>query len=431
VTLRSAGMPDLVLQAGVRVAAHCSKHTKGTGAEEEEGDLGPRYAFLDAGAAVGCDGGPEVSHEAVAVCARKRTVGVAAESSLFGGGDGGGDGDSPAAAWFSALLGVPAALLRAADVPNREAPAASTAPPPNYSALLTSASASQTPLSPSSSLVPALPSVPLEAAQPPSVSSSFSNEAPFLLISSRSVALLNQAMKRALLQRKHAPYKNHPCGVANEGSDTGAVKANTEREREEEDEAEVELVTARNFRPNFVAGGNDGGLAAPHDVDAHVEDRWASLAIGRYADVKGAQSEGVEAASAAVVCGGTGNSERGWQGVQFTAIGDCARCAMVDVHYPANMAEADGANGANGRGKSVSAEAEVAGLRRTSALRTLASYRRRHAQIVFGRYLAAAPPPGAASSDSADTGPPHTGKVLLQWIAEGDAIEPLSYCGLV
>jgi hypothetical protein len=406
------------------------------GAEEEEGDLGPRYAFLDAGAAVGCDGEPELSHEAVAVCARKRTVGVAAESSFFDGGDGGGDGDSPAAAWFSALLGVPAALLRAADVLNREAPAASTAPPPYYSTLPTSASAlaSQTTPSPSSSLVPALPSAPLEAAQPPSASSSFSNEAPFLLISSRSVALLNQAMKRALLQRKHAPNKNRPGGVANEGSDEGAVKAYTEREREEEDEAEVELVTARNFRPNFVAGGvegNDGGLAAPRDVDAHVEDRWASLAIGRYTDVKGAQSEGVEAAGANVVCGGTGNSERGWQGVQFTAIGDCARCAMVDVHYPATMAEADGANGANGRGKSVSAEAEVAGLRRTSALRTLASYRRRHAQIVFGRYLAAAPPPGAASSDSADTGPPHTGKVLLQWIAEGDAIEPLSYCGLV
>jgi len=85
-------------------------------------------------------------------------------------------------------------------------------------------------------------------------------------------------------------------------------------------------VTPMHFRPNLVVGG---GVGTEWLTAAHEEDRWEQI----------------------TVCSAV-----------MRVVGDCARCAMVDID-PRTGQQASG------------------------TLRTLASYRRRHAQIVFGRYL--------------------------------------------
>ena len=88
--------------------------------------------------------------------------------------------------------------------------------------------------------------------------------------------------------------------------------------------------------------------------------------------------EGCEGPSGAVAIGG----------VPFTVTGSCARCAMIDLDPETGDVQR----------RRRSKEAAKPG-RRVSALRVLASYRRRHSEILFGRYLALA----GASPDLACT----------------------------
>jgi len=494
VTIRAAGMPDLFLEAGVRVARPPHKETTtrddpgDVHSSVKKDDVGEnefqQYAHLDATEEDSCGSNDIGPSEAVAVCSKKQTIGVPSKSALYAitkdlkGENAGTDqsvddstisGDS-ASAWFSTLLGIPAALLRASDLPtsrekkgsNRDASIA-----PRSDTMIDSS-----PQSPSSKASASVPSSRDQEAAAAAVSTTFSNEAPFLLISSRSVALLNQAMNRALAQNSKeilgAKQQQQEQGL---GTDGESAKETAEHE---EQQPEVELVTARNFRPNLVVGsnfgsGDDDGFATTHNsqVDAHAEDQWASLAIGcstysrsfeksdkqpnSSADHKATDQEddighvqdNEDSNGKSYKSSDTRRRKSSSRGVRFVALGDCARCAMVDVHYPKSLED----NSTNGDGVSSSSsmtsttssseKAQQQQQHRSSALRTLASYRRRHAQIVFGRYLAALPPAlPKISPEEAPTEPlgaaadsiPKTRKVPLQWIAEGDEIEPLSYC---
>jgi hypothetical protein len=495
VTMRAAGMPDLILEAGVRVKM--PPHKDDTSMEDDLNDTDagqndinddqaqPQYAYFDVDEEVSCCGNRNGS-EAVAVCSKKQTIGVPSKSAIYTGDNKESDDDDnggtnqgsrdrtipgdAASAWFSTLLGTPAALLRASDLPTSCEKKTSS-----RDASIVPRSDTMINAGPSSNSISESELTLASPQSPSAASTTFSNEAPFLLISSRSVSLLNQAMNRALPQNNN---KNSSSG-SHEDSDcsrtingTSINGGNTQKVADKEEEPpEVELVTARNFRPNLVVGSSlglgkdDDGFATPHhQVDAHAEDQWASLAIGCSSRCSNSLQENHNEARSTTDDRTSGNdnvndygkshstsSNKGrnndpCRGVRFVALGDCARCAMVDVHYPESLDEKAANDDDVSSNASKAAKSEVARQHRTSALRTLASYRRRHAQIVFGRYLAALPPlpsPSMAPSSSplspslsggASTGAfaaaddvPNTRRVLLQWIAEGDEIEPLCY----
>ncbi len=163
-----------------------------------------------------------------------------------------------------------------------------------------------------------------------------------------------KAVDRWRLQRKHEPQV-HPGGHdQGSGGSTGPSLSPPTPAPTPQLQYDEPLFSARNFRANFVVGdgiggaGGQDGLAAPHS-----EDTWRAVSIG---------------------------------GVPFAVTGSCARCAMIDL---------DPETGDVQRRR----QSKAAKGRRVSALRVLASYRRRHSEILFGRYLALA----GASPDLACT----------------------------
>ena len=301
--------------------------------QEPDGPRGERAAFL------AVNSGDEGA-ETVAVCSAKSCG--AAEAS------------AEASAWFSELLGVPARLLRVAGPFGGSSDSALPSTSPSSSSSSTSSTSSS------------------------SSSSSFSNEGAFLLVSEQSVGLLDAVMQQQLRdqQLRDAEKKGQQRGNCGEGGGGAGGRV-------------TPLVTARNFRPNFVVGGSaPDGLGSPH-ADAHAEDGWGSLSVG---------------------------------GVAFAATGDCARCAMVDLRPPAQpkQPKKPGGAAASGSGEAPSVASNVA---RAGVLRSLASYRRRHADILFGRFLTALSP-----SVDAGIGGPERPKgaavVELRWVSEGDEVVP-------
>jgi len=112
------------------------------------------------------------------------------------------------------------------------------------------------------------------------------------------------------------------------------------------------FVSSRHFRPNLVVRvvADDGGWVEP----GHTEDAWTQLTL----------------------------TDRN---VTFEAVGQCARCSMVDVD-------------------------PSTGMKNGEALRALAEYRRQNGQILFGIFLR-----GASTNELDDAGP---------FLEEGDLI----YC---
>ena len=194
---------------------------------------------------------------------------------------------------------------------------------------------------------------------------SFSNEAALLLVSSASVKLLNTVLHE--MHQGRARHGGDDRGTGHDGHDghdrtrapsEAALAVPPATAPDPYDLPLPQYVTARNFRPHLVVGG---ALSPPLEPGAgpglgrgalrpHAEDGWGVLAVA---------------------------------GARFTVVGDCARCAMVD-RDPASGAPAPG------------------------PLKALASYRRRHADIVFGKYLAVDPATDPAAA--------------LGWIEEGAVV---------
>lgn len=168
---------------------------------------------------------------------------------------------------------------------------------------------------------------------------SFTNEAQFLLVSSASVAHLNEL----IAQQVDLEY-----AFCFEGARSDRC-----------------YVTLENFRPNLVV---DGGMA-------HQEDLWERVEL---------LVEGEEQAQDGAEAGAGKGGERGI-GLQVT--GPCARCSMVNIDHRVATATAgkggEGGGGTGERGSSAASAAHVAPV-----LKTLASYRRDMSSIYFGQFLA-------------------------------------------
>lgn len=162
----------------------------------------------------------------------------------------------------------------------------------------------------------------------------FTNEAQFLLISSASVAHLNDL----IAQQVDLDYALCYEGVRSDRC----------------------YVTLENFRPNLVI---DGGVA-------HQEDLWKSVDV-----LPGDRDEG----------GDQGREVGLEMGVRLKVTGPCARCSMVNIDHRCDLS----ASKKKCSGPAMTSDDEkVLPAQVAPVLKMLASYRREKANIYFGQFLA-------------------------------------------
>jgi len=168
---------------------------------------------------------------------------------------------------------------------------------------------------------------------------SFTNEAQFLLVSSASVAHLNELISQQMDLEYEFCY---------EGARSNRC-----------------YVTLDNFRPNLVV---EGGVA-------HQEDLWERVEL--LVDEEVADKDGGE---------GRTCSKKGERGIRLQVTGPCARCSMVNIDQrmsPATAGKDGGKGGPEEQGLPTADPAHLAPV-----LKTLASYRRENSNIYFGQFLA-------------------------------------------
>eukprot|EP00624_Nannochloropsis_granulata_P003235 evm.model.NODE_2639_length_36550_cov_21.569138.7 len=170
---------------------------------------------------------------------------------------------------------------------------------------------------------------------------SFTNEAQFLLVSSASVAHLNELIS----QQMDLEYE-----FCFEGARSNRCH-----------------VTLDNFRPNLVV---DGGVA-------HQEDLWERVELLVEENEKAADEEERE---------GHACNKGGKKGIRLQVTGPCARCSMVNIDHRVSSATAGKDEGKGGPGEQGSIAASPAHI--APVLKTLASYRRENSNIYFGQFLA-------------------------------------------
>jgi hypothetical protein len=186
-----------------------------------------------------------------------------------------------------------------------------------------------------------------------SFSETFSNEAPFLLISSESVDFLNKALTKVAKDRANIQEKEDVHSMLNNDSDK--KKKDSDDVVTADEPKGGSHITARNFRPNFVVGAQYDNKNQHGTTDGDEETS--------------SPSSSSSSSSSSSIYSHSAHAEDSWRlisisGMHFEVTGDCSRCAMIEID------PVSGENAASG------------------ALRTLASYRRHHADILFGKYLA-------------------------------------------
>ena len=198
----------------------------------------------------------------------------------------------------------------------------------------------------------------------------FANEGAFLLISRPSIDLLNAVVAANSSKSRNSGTEGHKSG--HEAEENG------------------DRVTVQQFRPNIVVGS--AALQRPNvegdpfaTLLPHGEDSWRGLVVTEEAHLASIiSSQGLKGSAnveVSVEAGGAGREGRGIgkerpmadslasrepTGLRFTVTGECARCGMVDLDPSTGEAL-------------------------SGTLAALASYRRRHADVVFGQFLALEP----------------------------------------